>query len=605
MPTKIEQLKQAGYSDEEIGDWTAIERMRMQAAGFSASEIDDDLGVTRPPPEVPPTYIERLKQGNAFQRIIGTTGEYTQNYFGGEPLGFSPKNEQWAQKFGILGDLSIPAVRALDALWRSVPAGIGGASAGIGQAVEEAIGTGGQASGKAARDFAQLGQIAALVLGLRGTSAGPTRARVPEIANEPVIPLPLPRAEDFRNAAASVTETAASYPAEQKLLRIWTDHGIHPLEVADDAMRDRTIADSIRSRTDELPAAYVRQDRAPAASGAQTGTAAQAAEPDRPGETHAPAKPLENPKEETPLPEPQNPDGEGTAAAPAERISPRDEIRAPELPDAHGETPTASSEPNSIVPETASRTADNANNFIHQPPRLMLRAFSRDYPNRVRTDAQGRLLTDMEGRPLEAEFIAGRRRPGEVDKALSPADIRTAAKQRLGIEISLVPPSFLPQGTAGQYFQINSKKNGLTRHIWVSDKYPPFDRNMITAHEFGHAIDYIVGELSNILVPNEIAELRRVYGTLRSGSAPLAFLYQPELVGYQPHKVNKELVAEGVRAYMTNPNYFKTVAPKTAISIRSLVNNSPILRKIIQFNSLTAAGLMGAGSARDPNKDDR
>jgi hypothetical protein len=65
-----------------------------------------------------------------------------------------------------------------------------------------------------------------------------------------------------------------------------------------------------------------------------------------------------------------------------------------------------------------------------------------------------------------------------------------------------------------------------------------------------------------------------------------------------------ELIAEGLRAYMTNPNYFKSVAPNAAAKIRAAVNANPHLKKVIQFNSLAAAGLAGT-AARNQNKDSR
>src|SRR5713226_6815954 len=115
MPTRIELLKQAGFAD---------------------SEIDDEFGVPRPPKEVPAAFIERLKQGNALHRILGAAGEYAEHYFGDEPLGFSPENTAALSKLGVVGDLIIPAAKPVDALLRSVPAGIAGLGAGLGQMVE-------------------------------------------------------------------------------------------------------------------------------------------------------------------------------------------------------------------------------------------------------------------------------------------------------------------------------------------------------------------------------------------------------------------------------------------------------------------------------------
>src|SRR5712671_6888837 len=259
VPTRIELLKQAGFSDGDIGDWATTERRRMQETGFTDNEIDQEFGVTRPPKEVPTAFTERLKQGNPLHRILGATGEYAQHYFGDEPLGFSSENKEALSKLGVVGDIVIPAAKPVDALLRSVPAGIAGLGAGLGQAVEEghdaALGPGPYAKGKAARDFAQLAQIVALLSGANGPKAGATRAPTANVANGPVIALP--RAEDFRNAAAAISGTQASFRTEQKLLRLWTDHGIPPAEVAGDALRDRTIGDAIRSDSEKLPDVYV------------------------------------------------------------------------------------------------------------------------------------------------------------------------------------------------------------------------------------------------------------------------------------------------------------------------------------------------------------
>lgn len=47
---------------------------------------------------------------------------------------------------------------------------------------------------------------------------------------------------------------------------------------------------------------------------------------------------------------------------------------------------------------------------------------------------------------------------------------------------------------------------------------------------------------------------------------------------------------------MADPNYIKTLAPKTAARIREFVNNNPRLNKIIQFNGIAAAPVGLAGS---------
>lgn len=122
---------------------------------------------------------------------------------------------------------------------------------------------------------------------------------------------------------------------------------------------------------------------------------------------------------------------------------------------------------------------------------------------------------------------------------------------------------------------------------------------MVLAHEFGHDIDFLIDELvteSQFRAGNwglkagegsdaEIirAELGRIYRDLNNPDAPA---WTPRDLGYPPEQEEKEYWAEALRAYMTDPNYMKTVAPKAAALIRAKVNDNPRLRHIIQFNSI-------------------
>ncbi|HWN51362.1 MAG TPA: hypothetical protein VNO18_16355 [Xanthobacteraceae bacterium] len=614
MPTRIELLKQAGFSDDEIGDWASAERLRMQGAGFTDSEIDDEFGVTRPPSEVPPPFIERLKQGNWLYRTLGTAGEYAQRYFGDEPLGFSPENKEALSKLGLVGDIIIPTAKPIDALLRSVPAGIAGLGAGLGQIFEEghdaALGPGPYAKGKAARDFAQLAQIAALLSGAKGPKTGSIRTQVPNITNGPVVALP--RAEDFRNAAASISGTAASFPIEQKLLRLWTEHGIHPNEVANDALRDRTIAETIRSDSDKLPEAYVGDNRTTTSTSTQANAPAQIVQPSQLEESHLPAEPPVSTKKAS-LQQAQR--DAAAATVPADgRTAPMDaeDGSVPNLRTAAtitaspssiwpAEDGAVSSKPDSVniatvlsAPESARMIAASRDIDLYELPRKRQRPFTRDYRNQPRTDAQGRLLEDIEGRPLGADFIVGRQFAGKDDRPISPADIETAL-QRLNIRFAALSQRAFPKNVMGYFSPSDSKRKKRVGDIFVSSDVSLSDQDMVTAHEFGHAIDHLAGNLAKNLTRTEIGELRYVYSTSRSGSENHPFRRQPESFRYRSSQVNGELLAEGLRAYMANPNYFKTVAPKTAARIRAAVNDNPRLKKIIQFNSLGAAGLIGTG----------
>jgi len=566
MPTRIEMLREAGFSDGEIGDWATAERQRMRQAGFADEEIDDEFGVTRPPKELPASYIERLKQG--FNRVIGAAAEHAQHYFGDEPLGFSPANREFLSKHGVVGDIVVPAAKPIDALLRSVPAGLAGLGAGLGQLVEEGhdavLGPSLYGKGKAAHDFAQLAQIAALVSGANGPKTG--AMRVP--TNVPSGPaMALPRAEDFRTAAATISGTPSSFRTEQKLLRLWTDHGIRPSEVAEDALRDRAIGEAIRSDSGKLPDKYA----------GTVGTTTTSAEPNVPAQLAEPAQ--------------------------ADRATVAGQSKA--APVEAGDSSSA----NPNTSEQARIIAEAKRARMNSPPPQPQRPFDEDYPGHPLTDAQGQLLTDIEGRHLVADFIAGRRVSGAADEPLSPEEMRGAIKGA-GIRLMDIPRDhkelreLTPKGLRAYYHGEGQPSGPPKAGIYLNTGPKAPDRDFVTAHEFGHAIDHFTGMLlSSSLTPEEVAELRVVYGSLRSRQEKNGPKLQPEHFGYRGKDVNRELVAEGLRAYMTDPNYFKTVAPETAAKIRDIVNENPYLRDAIQFNSLGGVGLIGAGAGSQDRDD--
>jgi hypothetical protein len=562
MATRIEMLKQAGFSDAEIGDWATAERQRLRDAGFTGDEIDAEFGVTRPPTGVPEAFIERLKQGNAAERIAGASADYAQRYFGDAPLGFSERHQDILRRLGVAGDLIIPAAKPVDALLRAVPAGIAGLGAGIGQAVEETIGPGSQAKGKTARDFAELAGIAALLSG-----TGP-RARAPaaRTASAPVAAAPaivLPRAEDFRAAAAAISGTSASFPVEQKLLRLWTEHGIHPAEVVQDAMRDRTVAAELVSDSGKLPVGAAGETAAtPAEHGAQP-------RPATPGDRPAVA---------------ESPSG---AIAVEERLPARVEA----APEASGP----------LAPEPAPRIAASRDINMFPPPQLPQRPFRFDYRLGATADESGRLLEDMEGRPLVAKYVAGRRSAGGPDVALTTDEMKKAL---MDLDVRLVEIARLPlpdEDTAGVFAgeMVGRRPVG---DLYVKSTNSGADQVLTMAHEFGHAIDHYARYFSDHLTADEIAELRKVYATLRGGKRKTPVL-QPESFGYPADQINGELVAEGFRAYLTDPNWFKVAAPKSAAKFRAAVNKNRWLKNVIQFNSLDAAGLLSAGLGTGDQND--
>jgi hypothetical protein len=217
-------------------------------------------------------------------------------------------------------------------------------------------------------------------------------------------------------------------------------------------------------------------------------------------------------------------------------------------------------------------------------------------------------MTDIEGRFLGAKFVAGRQFLGQADVPLSLKDIKEAIAD-VGIGVYQVKDTHpdvaktLRKALRGFYDGSNNDDGSLNSRIFLNIGPKARDRDLVIAHEFGHAIDHLAGYLSATLTHDEMAELSFVYGHLRARGKG-GQLMQTENFGYPAHLVNSELVAEGFRAYMTDPNYFKTAAPKAAARFRAAVNTNPYLQHAIQLNSLGAIGLIGAG-IRNQDRDDQ
>jgi hypothetical protein len=89
--------------------------------------------------------------------------------------------------------------------------------------------------------------------------------------------------------------------------------------------------------------------------------------------------------------------------------------------------------------------------MMYNPPVKSSRPFAADYPSGAPADAAGRLTRDIEGRPLTAQYIVGRRTLGGADEAISPAELDALAEKILGNRPALVPAKALPRGSVGAY----------------------------------------------------------------------------------------------------------------------------------------------------------
>jgi hypothetical protein len=230
---------------------------------------------------------------------------------------------------------------------------------------------------------------------------------------------------------------------------------------------------------------------------------------------------------------------------------------------------------------------------LPKPPR----DFSLDYtkealfdaagnPRKDVADEAGNLLKDIDGRPLTAKTIVGRRRIGENDRHLSPDDVYSVLGGDLDVGIYPVTRDKLIKGNIGQaeMFEPPIVK------FWGD--LPQDQVNTVLAHELGHILEEAGGQ---IRTDGLESELNSLYSELNSGrSGPPFFL--PKHKNYSDHMAPRELAAEAFRAYATNPNTMKTVAPKTAAMLREY-NAKPWFSKYLQFNGIPLGAAVGVGAA--------
>jgi hypothetical protein len=251
------------------------------------------------------------------------------------------------------------------------------------------------------------------------------------------------------------------------------------------------------------------------------------------------------------------------------------------LPDGRGILPMASRSPR-----------------IYDPPAQTPRPFAADYPGGAPVDATGRLTHDIEGRPLVARHVVGREVAGEADHFLSPGELDALAAETTTRGVVTVPHRQLAPST-GQVVGTRDRRSGhlVDTEIRLSDGLTPDQRTRVLGHEVGHVIEELAGRLSTKGLNRELAQ---VYNTLNTGTMRTRNLTGPQHLGYRDDEIPREFIAESIRAYMADPNYLKTVAPRTAAAIRAAVNDHPKLRDIIQFNAIAGgAAVPLAGAAMD------
>lgn len=221
------------------------------------------------------------------------------------------------------------------------------------------------------------------------------------------------------------------------------------------------------------------------------------------------------------------------------------------------------------------------------PPPKPPRALTDDYRNGVSADASGRLTRTMDGDPLVAENVAGWTEVGAPQRGLSQEQVLTVMERLLG-----KPTEYLPESRMGKYAgaTMYDPATDMPTRVLIREGLDPDALRNIQRHEASHVIEQIAGLIST---EGHTKELNSLYGSLNNPKRSFDGLdarpgdvYTPWHRQYPPGEVPREYIAEAIRAYMTDPNYIKTVAPNVAAAIRRAVNSNPLTAPYIQFNSL-------------------
>ena len=256
--------------------------------------------------------------------------------------------------------------------------------------------------------------------------------------------------------------------------------------------------------------------------------------------------------------------------------------------------PGPDSQVKSIAKALAGREKSMASKspLMYNPKPRPQREFAADYPNGAASDEAGRLTADIDGRPIFPEAtVVGRRMAGGRDEALPTEKLYPLSEALTGSSVKRAPSREIG-GDAGRYEVTSDRRSGavLGRNILIDKSLPPAQEERVLAHELAHAVHDIAGEVPAAGLNDE---LRAVYNDLNNPQGH-GRLFGPEQHGYRGTQVGRELMAEAIRAYKADPNYLKTVVPRTAAAIRAAWNSNPKYASILHFNSL-APMMLGAG----------
>jgi hypothetical protein len=288
MASPIDELRSAGFSDQEIGDWVQERTKALKEGGFPDNEIDAYFtGGPVVKDTLPTGFLGRLFKGqrltqrpealeNFGAEIVTRKNERMQSAvenawkegYGNEPTDLPLEDYQKLEKMGFVGPSPIGmmnaggfalAYKGIASTFRALNALPTVAGAMVEQEAEEITGNQGKAKG-IGRDVKGLLDAIAMVLAgsapVGATFTKPVRRPTGEVVDVPIGPVP--KSGDFVTAQKAIVPEATESTAAKvqgKLNALW-ERGIHPAEVMEDAATDPALKAELLSKTPMLPERY-------------------------------------------------------------------------------------------------------------------------------------------------------------------------------------------------------------------------------------------------------------------------------------------------------------------------------------------------------------
>jgi hypothetical protein len=115
------------------------------------------------------------------------------------------------------------------------------------------------------------------------------------------------------------------------------------------------------------------------------------------------------------------------------------------------------------------------------------RPFADDYKGGAPADGSGTLTQTMDGKPVTARYVVGRREVGQPDVALTPGGVDAVSAEVLGA----VPRPIAKReisGDAGRYIPgVDPVTGDPASQVLFAKNLPPGVRDDTIVHEVGHA----------------------------------------------------------------------------------------------------------------------